>query len=190
MLPGTYLSASTVLIIGMGGIGSETARLCAALGMTVIGVDPRVKDLPPHVAEIRQPEGLDELLGRADFVVITTPETPQTQGMMHAGRFCLMKPTAYLINVGRGACVVLDDLIEALRSNRIAGAGLDVFETEPLPADHPLWNAPNVMITPHVAARNDDPQLPQRRTALLIENCRRFARGEPLLNVVDKENWF
>ena len=187
--PAVYLPDSTALIIGVGGIGTETARLCAAFGMRVIGVDPRTPDPPPYVAELHRPEALDDLLGKADFVIMTTPETPQTRRRMNAKRFRLMKPTAYFINIGRGACVILDDLVEALRSKWIAGTGLDVFQMEPLPADHPLWTMPGVLMTPHVAAYQA-PYMAERRTAILIENCKRFARGEPLLNVVDKANWF
>jgi phosphoglycerate dehydrogenase-like enzyme len=108
--------------------------------------------------------------------------------MMTAREFRLMKRSAYLINIGRGGCVVLDDLVDALREGEIAGAGLDVFQVEPLPADHPLWTLPGVLITPHVAGIG--PYLQERRTALFIDNCRRFNAGEPLLNVVDKANWF
>jgi phosphoglycerate dehydrogenase-like enzyme len=108
--------------------------------------------------------------------------------MMAAREFRLMKPTAYLINIGRGGCVVLDDLTDALRTGQIAGAGLDVFQIEPLPAEHALWTMPGVLLTPHVAGVG--PYLQERRTALLLENCQRFNAGEPLLNVVDKTNWF
>jgi phosphoglycerate dehydrogenase-like enzyme len=108
--------------------------------------------------------------------------------MMAAREFRLMKRTAYLINIGRGGTVLLDDLVEALRSGQIAGAGLDVFQVEPLPAEHPLWTLPGVLITPHVAGVG--PYLQERRTELLIENCRRFNDGRPLRNVVDKANWF
>ena len=184
-----HLAESTALIIGVGGIGAETAKLCSALGMKVIGVDPRVPGPPLHVDELHRPEELDEVLGLADFVILTTPETPQTRNMMNKNRFRLMKSTAYLINIGRGSCVVLDDLVEALQSKWIAGAGLDVFQVEPLPAEHSLWTMPGVLITPHVAAY-DAPYLAERRTAILLENCCRFAKGEPLMNVVDKTNWF
>lgn len=189
LAPAIHLPESTALIIGVGGIGAETARLCSAFGMKVIGVDPRVSERPPYVDELHRPEELDDVLALADFVILTTPETPQTRGMMNAGRFRLMKPTAYLINIGRGACVVLDDLMEALQSKWIAGAGLDVFQVEPLPREHPLWTMPGVLLTPHVAAY-DAPYLAERRTAILLENCRRFANGQPLMNLVDKANWF
>jgi len=138
--------------------------------------------------ELYRSDDLHRLLPQADFVIMTVPETPQTRGMMAAGEFRLMKRTAYLINIGRGGCVVLDDLVEALRSGQIAGAGLDVFQIEPLPPDHPLWTLPDVLITPHVAGVG--PYLQERRTELLIENCQRFNEGRPLRNVVDKANWF
>jgi phosphoglycerate dehydrogenase-like enzyme len=116
------------------------------------------------------------------------PETPSTKGMMAARQFAAMKPGAYLINVGRGSTLVLADLAAALDAGRLAGASLDVFETEPLPADHVLWGMPQVRITPHVSG--EGPYCWDRRIALIIENCRRFAAGEELLNIVDKRNWF
>jgi phosphoglycerate dehydrogenase-like enzyme len=183
-----HLPEATALIIGVGGIGSEAARLCAAFGMTVLGVDSRRLEAPPGVKELRRPSELHALLPQADFVIMTVPETPQTRGLMAAREFRRMKPAAYLINIGRGGCVVLDDLVEALRAGQIAGAGLDVFQIEPLPADHPLWTMPGVLLTPHVAGIG--PYLQERRTELLLENCRRFNAGQPLLNVVDKANWF
>ena len=184
-----YLPSSTVVVVGVGGIGAEVARLCKCFGATTVGLDPRLTDKPDYLDELHGPEALDEVLPRADFVVVTTPDTPQTRGMMNARRFALMKPSAFLINVGRGVCVVLDDLVAALRSGQIAGAGLDVFEQEPLPEDHPLWDMPNVLMTPHIAA-HDAPYLRERRDQIVIENCRRFAAGQPLINVVDKRNRF
>ncbi len=184
----TYLPEATALIIGVGGIGGEAARLCAAFGMTVLGVDPRRPSAPPALKELHRPDDLHRLLPQADFVIMTVPETPQTRGMMAAREFRLMKNTAYLINIGRGGTVILDDLVEALRSGQIAGAGLDVFQVEPLPPDHPLWTMPGVLLTPHVAGIG--PYLQERRTELFIENCQRFNAGRPLLNVVDKANWF
>jgi len=127
-------------------------------------------------------------LPQADFVIMTVPHTPETRGMMAARELRLMKKTAFLINIGRGACVVLDDLVAALRAGDIAGAGLDVYEIEPLPPDHPLWTMPGVLLTPHVAGVG--PYLQERRTELLLENCQRFNAGRPLHNMVDKANWF
>jgi phosphoglycerate dehydrogenase-like enzyme len=156
--------------------------------MTVLGTDARLQGPQPGV-ELHPPEALDELLPRADFVVVTTPDTPKTRGMFHAGRFARMKPSASLINVGRGACVVLEELVAALRAGRIAGAALDVFETEPLPRDHALWTMPGVIITPHVAS-HDAPFVAERRTSVIVENCKRFAGRQPLINVVDKREMF
>ncbi|MBI4640464.1 MAG: D-2-hydroxyacid dehydrogenase [Candidatus Tectomicrobia bacterium] len=183
-----HLPEATALIIGVGGIGGEAARFCAAFGMTVLGVDPRRPSAPPGVQELHRPDKLHDLLPRADFVIMTVPDTPQTRGMMASREFKLMKKTAYLINIGRGACVILDDLVEAIRSGQIAGAGLDVFQVEPLPQDHPLWTMPGVLLTPHVAGVG--PYLQERRTELFIDNCKRFNEGRPLRNVVDKANWF
>jgi len=186
--PIIHLPEATALIIGVGGIGAEAARLCAAFGMTVLGVDARRAEAPASVKELRRPSDLQALLPQADFVIMTVPHTPQTQGMIAARELRLMKKTAFLINIGRGACVILDDLVTALRAGDIAGAGLDVYEIEPLPAEHPLWTLPGVLLTPHVAGVG--PYLQERRTEILIENCRRFAAGHPLLNIVDKATWF
>ena len=132
-----HLPESTALIVGVGGIGAETARLCAAFGMRVIGVDARRTDIPSGVAELHAPDALDELLSRADFVILTIPHTPETEGLMNAARFARMRQSAFFINIGRGKTTRLDDLVQALHSGQIAGAGLDVFEEEPLPAGHP-----------------------------------------------------
>ena len=183
-----YLPEATVAVVGVGGIGGETARLCSEFGMTVLGVDPRLPEPPQGVSELYRPEELLQVLPRADFVAVTVPETPETQGMFTMTQFQAMKKSAFFINIGRGATVVLDDLVEALRTGEIAGAGLDVFQVEPLPADHPLWSTPGVLITPHVAG--DGPYLEDRRTELFVDNCKRFNDGQPLRNVVDKANWF
>jgi len=182
------LVGAVALILGVGGSGAETAKLCAALGMHVIGVDPRVQDAPEGMAEILTPDHLDARLADADFVIVTAPETPATRGMFNADLFARMKRGAYFINVGRGGIVVTDDLVAALESGQVGGAGLDVIIPEPLPADHPLWSMGNVLLTPHVAVFGAPNQ--QRREEILIENCRRFGAGEPLLNLVDKRNWF
>jgi len=183
-----HLPESTALIVGVGGIGAETARLCAAFGMRVIGVDARRGDPPQGVAEMHPPDALDRLLPGADFVILTIPHTPETAGLMNADRFGRMKRSAFFINIGRGQTTRLDDLVAALASGQIAGAGLDVFEQEPLPADHPLWDAPNVLLTPHTAGFG--PYLDDRRLEIILDNARRFVRGEPLRNVVDKAHWF
>ncbi len=183
-----HLPESTVLMLGVGGIGAEAARLCAAFGMRVVGVDARRQVAPPGVAELHPPEAFDALLPSADFLVMTIPHTPETEGMMRLDRFQHMKRSAFLVNIGRGRTVRLDDLVVALGAAEIAGAGLDVFEVEPLPTDHPLWDAPNVLLTPHTAGFG--PYLDDRRQEILVDNARRFAAGQSLRNVVDKARWF
>ena len=183
-----HLPDTTALILGVGGIGAEAARLCAAFGMAVIGVDARRTGLVPGLAELHPADALDKVLARADFVIMTIPHTPATQGLIDRRRLRLMKRSAFLLNIGRGMTVRLDDLVAALQAGEIAGAGLDVYETEPLPAGHPLWTAPNVLLTPHTAGYG--PHLDDRRLAIILDNCRRFAAGEPLRNVVDKASWY
>jgi phosphoglycerate dehydrogenase-like enzyme len=183
-----HLPEATALIVGVGGIGAEAARLAAAFGMRVIGVDARRREAPPGVAELYGQETLDSLLPRADFVILTVPHTPATEGFMNRARFRLMKRSAFFINIGRGMTTRLDDLAAALKAGEIAGAGLDVFEQEPLPAGHPLWTMPGVLITPHTAGFG--PYLDERRYDILLDNSRRFLAGQPLRNVVDKSSWF
>ena len=183
-----YLPESTVLIIGVGGIGGETARQCKHFGMSVIAIDPRVSEAPDGVDELYRPEELDSLLPKADFVILTAPQTPATDGLFTSAKFETMKESAYFINIGRGSNVILADLNTALREAVIAGAALDVFEEEPLPEGHPLWTAPNFLMTPHVAASG--PFLEDRRLNLMVENAKRFAEGKELVNIVDKANWF
>ena len=181
-----HLPEATALVVGVGGIGREIGRLLAAFGVTVLGTDARTGSAP-HV-EVFPPEALDDLLPRADVIVMTVPHTPETEGLIGAARLGRMKSTSFLVNVGRGATVRLDDLVAALGARTIAGAALDVYEAEPLPADHPLWEADNVILTPHVAATG--PYLDQRRGDIIVENARRLSAGEPLVNVVDKRRWF
>ena len=182
------LGDSTLAVIGLGGIGAETARRGLAFGMRVLGVDPKLheKDVPPGVA-LHRPDRLDEVLAESDFVVIAAPHTPETFKLFNRARLRKMKRTAFLINVGRGVIVDLADLTAALQAGEIAGAGLDVFEIEPLPVGHPLWKMENVIITPHTAAAS--PRVPERHLETLLHNLRRFVRGEPLRNVVDKRTW-
>ena len=182
------LKEATVLIVGVGGIGQETARVCNAFGMRVIGIDQRWEYDVPNI-EKRAPDELDTILPAADFVVVTTPHTPETEGMWHARRFQLMKPTAYFINIGRGATTKIEDLTVALENGDIAGCALDVFETEPFPEDHRLWTLPNIILTPHIAV-HEAPNIPARQFGVLLDNARRFAAGEPLRNVVDKTKWY
>jgi phosphoglycerate dehydrogenase-like enzyme len=183
-----HLPEATALIVGVGGIGAEAARLAAAFGMTVLATDARRSSPPPGVAELHKPEALDELLPRADFVILTVPHTPATEGFISRVRFQRMKRSAFFINIGRGMTTKLDDLVAALNAGEIAGAALDVFEQEPLPSEHPLWTMPNVLITPHMAGWG--PYLDDRRYQIMIDNCRAFLGNKPLRNVVDKASWF
>jgi phosphoglycerate dehydrogenase-like enzyme len=182
-----HLAGQTLGILGLGGIGSEVARRGAVLGMRVIAVDLARTGRPPEVAELWGLERFEDLLVESDFLVISAPLTPSSDHLFDAGAFRRMKSTAHLINIGRGKIVSLAALVAALQSGKIAGAGLDVFEVEPLPVDSPLWSMPNVIITPHVAARS--PQIEGRRLAVLRDNVRRFVAGEPVCNVVNKRAW-
>jgi phosphoglycerate dehydrogenase-like enzyme len=177
-------------MIGLGGIGSGIAERALAFGMSVRGVDrfPERTRPPEGVEPVEGIDRLPELLAWSDFAVIAAPHTPETERLFDARTLAHLRPTSYLINIGRGAIVVLDDLVSALRAGKLAGAALDVFEVEPLPADHPLWDFPNVIITPHTAGYS--PVIAARHLATLVDNVRRFAAGEPLRNVVDKALWF
>lgn len=177
------LSGLTVGIVGLGDIGGQVARLCRCCGMRVLGLR-RHPALHPHADEVLPPDRLPDLLGRSDFVVIAAPLTAQTRGLIGQAELAAMKPDGWLINIARGAIVDEAALIEALRERRIGGACLDVFAEEPLPAESPLWDLPNVIITPH--ASWSAPGLDEREVELFLENLRRYVNGEPLLNVVDK----
>mgnify|MGYP001205414239 CR=1 FL=1 len=184
-----HLSDATLGIVGLGSIGAEVARRGLAFGMRVLAVDPVRTEAPAGVEALWPVERLPALLANSDFVVIAAPHTPDTVKMFRRPQFQQMKRSAYLINIGRGVLVDLEDLTAALRAEEIAGAALDVFETEPLPADHPLWSmAGKVILTPHVAGYS--PRIAERHLAVLLDNIRCFARGEPLVNVVDKTRWF
>jgi phosphoglycerate dehydrogenase-like enzyme len=183
-----HLPESTLLVVGLGGIGAEVARLAKAFGMTVLATDARRSAKPESVDELHPAEALDTLLARAHFVVLTVPHTPATEGFMHRARFQRMRRGAFFINIGRGMTTRLADLTDALRAGELAGAALDVFETEPLPADHPLWRMSNVLITPHTAGYG--PYLDERRYAIIRDNCRAMLTGGALRNVVDKAAWF
>src|SRR5262249_25391625 len=162
----------------------ETARLAAEFGMHVLGVDARRRDAPPGVRKLDGPDALDSLLPLADFVILTVPHTPETEGFMHRARFQRMKRSAFFINIGRGLTARRGAVWAPLRAGEIGGAALEVFEREPLPADPPLWTMPGVLITPHTAGYG--PYLDERRFEILLDNSRRFLAGQPLRNVVDK----
>ncbi len=179
------LKGKTMLVVGLGGIGLEVARRAHAFDMRVLAVDPKEMAAPLSVSRLEKPDRLMALLPEADVVTIASPLTPETTRMFGSAQFSLMKPGAYFINIARGKEVDTQALLDVLQSGRLAGAGLDVTDPEPLPADHPLWKAPNLLLTPHVATLS--PGSRARTRALWIENMRRFAAGEPMLNVVDKK---
>jgi phosphoglycerate dehydrogenase-like enzyme len=177
------LTGKTVLVVGLGGIGLEVAKRAHALGMKVIATRNSSREKPDYVSYVGLADELPTLIQQADVVVSALPLVPATTNLFDARMFARMKKTAYFINVGRGGSVVTDDLVAALNSGVIAGAGLDVTEPEPLPRDHALWKAKNVIITPHMSAQSD---LGQGIRALIFrEQVRRFAAGDKMLSVVD-----
>jgi phosphoglycerate dehydrogenase-like enzyme len=179
------LQGRTLGIVGLGAIGAKLAHLGAALGMRVIATRLHPKaERPPEVAEVMPAAELSRLLAESDVVVLATPLTADTRELIGAAELAVMKPTAWLINVARGKLIREKDLVDALSSGRLAGAGLDVVPHEPLDEESPLWGLPNVLITPHVAGFRDDYW--EAATELFCENLRRFRAGWPLLNLVDK----
>jgi phosphoglycerate dehydrogenase-like enzyme len=176
-------------LVGLGSIGRNVAKRASALGMKVIGVREHANsEKPEFVHEVLPSSRLNEMLGRADYVVLAAPVTAATRGMIGREQIPRMKPEGYLINVGRGPLIDEAALIEALRQRKIAGAALDVFDQEPLPADSPFWDLENVLITPHTAGMTT--KLWERHHSLFSENLRRFLRGEPLLAIVNKEQGY
>ena len=177
------LEGKTLLVVGLGGIGTEVARRAHGLGMKVIATRNSSKTGPDYVSYVGLSDELPTLIGQADVVVSSLPLIPATTNLFDAKMFARMKKNAYFINVGRGGSVVTNDLVAALNNGTIAGAGLDVTEPEPLPKDHPLWKAKNIIVTPHMSALSDLGQA--ARIAILREQVRRFAAGDQLLSVVD-----
>jgi phosphoglycerate dehydrogenase-like enzyme len=184
-LPPIALDGRTMLVVGLGGIGSEIAIRAKAFGMTVWATRRSEAPKPHFVHRVELSPALLSMLPQADVVVIAAPLTPETLGMFNKEAFAAMKKGAFLVNVARGSIVVQEELIAALQSGQLAGACLDVTDPEPLPADNPLWGMRNVVVTPHVSG--DAEVTATRRWTLLRENLRRFAAGEPLYNVVDKQ---
>lgn len=177
------LSGQTVLVVGMGSIGQEIARRATAFGMRVFGSRRRPQPMQGVEKVVGEGEWRD-LLPEADYVVIATPLTNATRGMVDKAAFERMKPSAYLINIARGQIVQTEPLLAALREGQIAGAGLDALPEEPLPPGHPLWSAPNSWITPHISWSS--PLMRERAIGIFLDNLRRYQAGEPLVNVVDK----
>jgi phosphoglycerate dehydrogenase-like enzyme len=177
------LTGKTLGILGLGAIGQEVARIAAALNMRVIGTRRRPQPMP-HVAEVLPPERTDEVLAEADFVLLLLPATPDTDNFMNAARLAKMKPTAWLLNFGRGHIIKDDDLVAAVKQKKIAGALLDVFRQEPLPSDHPFWTAEGIIVLPHIGGPH--PRRDSFVARLFVDNLRRFLDGEPLKEVVDR----
>jgi phosphoglycerate dehydrogenase-like enzyme len=178
------LKGSTLGIVGLGGIGSEVARLARGFGMRVIAIRRRPDRPSPWVEEVRGSDALPWLLGESDFVALCAALTSQTRHLIGETELRQMKPSACLVNIGRGGLIDEEALVAALREGKIAGAGLDVFTEEPLPADSPLWDQPGVLITPHTSGSS--PRSRERLIDLFCENLRRYLAGEQLLNLVDK----
>ncbi len=176
------VAGKKMLVAGLGGIGSEVARLGNALGMHVSGTRNSSRSGPDYVEYVGLAHELNELASEADVVVNALPLTDSTKDLFNADFFAAIKPGAIFVNVGRGQTVVTDDLIAALESGRVAAAGLDVTEPEPLPPANALWQRDDVIITPHVSGSGGERK---RHTVLLLENLRRYVAGDALLNVVD-----
>jgi phosphoglycerate dehydrogenase-like enzyme len=173
-------------IVGLGAIGLEVARLAAALGMRVSGIRKRVDEaVPPFVETVLSPERLQDLLRASDVVVLSAPLVAETQHFIDAAALSHVKRGAFLVNVGRGRLIDDEAVVDALKDGRLGGAALDVFTREPLDPASPFWDLPNVIVTPHISGGMEDYWTPL--VALFSENLRRFERGEPLLNVVDKQ---
>jgi phosphoglycerate dehydrogenase-like enzyme len=174
------LDGKTAGVIGLGSIGREIARRCAAFGMRVIGVN-RSGAPVPEVGRTYAVAEIEQFLPECDFLISVVPQTGESTGLLNAERLALLKRTAFYVNVGRGNIVDLDALGAALSSGRLAGAALDVFPTEPLAADHPIWSTPNVTVTPHISGVNR----PEDVTGVFLDNLSRYMAGEPLINAVD-----
>ncbi len=175
-------------IVGLGGIGMQMVKRAKGFDMHVVGVDAYRTEKPDSVDELLPMDKLSDVMSRVDVVMIACPLTEETRGLINAENLSVMQPTAYLINVARGPIVKEDDLIEILQAGKIAGAGLDVTETEPLPDDSPLWDMDNVIITPHAAGGSQ--HRIRRITEFFLDNLERYLKGEELKNVVDKKLGF
>ncbi|MBU7018418.1 MAG: D-2-hydroxyacid dehydrogenase [Theionarchaea archaeon] len=181
------LYGKTLGIIGFGSIGERIGELGKCMGMYVIGLKKNISTTD-KAHEIVPPEKLENLLSRSDFVIISLPLTKETENLFKTEEFHTMKDTSYIINISRGKIICENDLIQALENREIAGAGLDVFEEEPLPDTSPLWEMDNVILTPHYAGST--PEYFNRAIDIFCRNLAHFLRGEPLVNVVDKRNQY
>lgn len=188
--PVRSISGKTVLVVGFGDIGREFGKRMKAMGAYVIGIRRRHGDVPPEADEMGTMERLDDYLRRADIVALSLPNTAATNHLFDKRHFSAMKEGSYFLNVGRGNSVVQADLIEAVKSGRIAGAGLDVTDPEPLPADDPLWQTPGIHITPHISGGYHLKETHDKIVGIAAENLRRFLHSEPLQNIVDKASGY
>jgi phosphoglycerate dehydrogenase-like enzyme len=177
------LTGKTLGILGLGAIGQQVARLASAFGMRVIGTRRRPVPME-HVAEILPSDRTDEVLAQSDFVLLLLPATPDTDNLIDAQRLAKMKPGAWLLNFGRGHLIKDDDLIAATKAKKIAGAVLDVFRQEPLPAEHPFWSAEGIVVLPHIGGPH--PQRDRFVARLFVDNLGRFLDGAPLKEIVDR----
>jgi phosphoglycerate dehydrogenase-like enzyme len=181
--PARPLTGKTLGILGLGAIGQDVARIAAMLGLRVIGTRRRPQPLD-GVAEVLPPERTPEVLAQSDFVLLLLPSTPQTDNLIDASRLAMMKPTAWLLNFGRGQLIVDDDLVAAVKAKKIAGAMLDVYRQEPLPAEHPFWGTEGIIVLPHIGGPH--PLRDAIVARLFVANLARFLDGRPLTEVVDR----
>ena len=182
--PAQPLAGKTLGILGLGAIGQDVARIAAALGLRVIGTKRRPQPME-GVAEVLPPERTPEVLAQSDFVLLLLPSTPQTDDIIDAARLAMMKPTAWLFNFGRGQLIKDEDLVAAMKAKKIAGAMLDVYRQEPLPAEHPFWGTEGIIVLPHIGGPH--PERDKFVARLLVDNLERFLDGRPLREVVDRE---
>jgi phosphoglycerate dehydrogenase-like enzyme len=186
--PGIELRGRTAVVIGVGGIGTQIAFRAWAFGMNVIGVDPEDIPFMPVISKVVKPDQLNEVLPQADVVFVSAPHTEKSHKMMGPAQFDLMKKDSYFIAVSRGGLYDLPSLVKGLDSKRLAGAGVDVTDPEPLPQGNALWKFNNVVITPHIAGRSDKDHA--RMVGTIRENIQRFVDGKPMINVVDKQKGY
>lgn len=187
-VPVIQLDGLTACVLGLGSIGRTIALRLKAFGMTVIAVDVQATTPPQGVDRVVKPDAMHQALAESDIVVVALPHTPATEGIINAQCFDSMKNSALIVNIARGPLINESDLIDALQQGKIAGAGLDVFEKEPLPKDSPLWDMANVSFTPHTASLCGEGDVNIKN--IFIENLRRFVNGEKLINIIDKEKGY
>ncbi len=182
--PAQPLTGKTLGIFGLGAIGQDVARIAAALGMRVIGTRRRPEPMT-DVAEVLPADRTPEVLAQSDFLLLLLPATPETDNFINAERLGMMKPSAWLLNFGRGHLIKDDDLVAAVKAKKIAGAMLDVFRQEPLPVEHPFWTTQGIIVLPHIGGPH--PQRDKIVARLFVDNLGRFLDGKPLKEVVDRK---